>query len=129
MITPNMKDNSKCLVFENLGSAHLQIVGEFAFYPSRYRGSVPRTSWKFRKEKKIRIPDFMSLSNHVSTETELNLKNQIVSVQGVADLISPFGIDFGTQQFLLPRNPIESKTFSNLPFSQSVLKAEDKDKF
>ncbi|GIY64211.1 hypothetical protein CDAR_12411 [Caerostris darwini] len=45
MITPNMKDNSKCLVFENLGSAHLQIVGEFAFYPSRYRGSVPRTSW------------------------------------------------------------------------------------
>ncbi|GIY64210.1 hypothetical protein CDAR_12401 [Caerostris darwini] len=79
--------------------------------------------------EKIRIPDFMSLSNHVSTETELNLKNQIVSVQGVADLISPFGIDFGTQQFLLPRNPIESKTFSNLPFSQSVLKAEDKDKF
>ncbi|GIY29777.1 hypothetical protein CDAR_72021 [Caerostris darwini] len=22
---------------------------EFAFYPSRYRGSVPRTSWKFRR--------------------------------------------------------------------------------
>ncbi|GIY46497.1 hypothetical protein CDAR_194431 [Caerostris darwini] len=48
---------------------------------------------------------------------------------GVADLISHFGIDFGAQQFSLPRYPIEPSTYYiNLCLSQIVLKAENNDK-
>ncbi|GIY32041.1 hypothetical protein CDAR_411341 [Caerostris darwini] len=70
-----------------------------------------------------------SLGDHVSTETERNLKIQRGFAQRVADLIFHFIIDFGAQQFLLPCNPIEAQTFSlRLGFSQSVLKTEDNDK-
>ncbi|GIY15796.1 reverse transcriptase domain-containing protein [Caerostris darwini] len=62
-------------------------------------------------EKIIRTPGCMFLWDHVSTETECNLKIQKGFVQRVADLISPFGIDFAAQQFLLSRNPIEAKTY------------------
>ncbi|GIY94200.1 hypothetical protein CEXT_672621 [Caerostris extrusa] len=72
----------------------------------------------------------MLLWDHVSTETDRILKTQReVFVQGVANLISHFSIDYGAQQFLLSCNPFEAKTFSiQFDLSKVCLKGKDNDK-
>ncbi|GIY46504.1 hypothetical protein CDAR_194481 [Caerostris darwini] len=69
-------------------------------------------------EKIIKIPGCMSVVWMVDwgimslLRLNVNLRTQRGFVQGVADFISHFGIDFGAQQFLLPRNTIEPNTYS-----------------
>ncbi|GIY49891.1 hypothetical protein CEXT_672011 [Caerostris extrusa] len=48
--------------------------------------------------------------------------------QGVADLISHFGTDFGVQNFTFPLSPIKAITFYLHDIIQRVLKAEGNDK-
>ncbi|GIX83807.1 hypothetical protein CEXT_337251 [Caerostris extrusa] len=66
--------------------------------------------------------DYMLLCTNSSPRT-------LIIKERVADFISHFEVEFGAQQFLLPRNLIEAKTFTiRLGLSQSVLKVEDNDK-
>ena len=56
-------------------------------------------------------PGYLSLWYEVSFGLEWNLKTQRGFNQGDFDLLSNLNLKFEIEQFLLPRNPVESKGF------------------